>query len=149
LANGFVVFAHASAAAWWVGSLLLLRRACDLVDLANLAQAVRRFSAVAVVIVGVLVFAGVLLIRALLNFEQLPQLSPYELWLATKIGVVAVVLSVAAFNKFRLTPRLMAGDGAATSALRKSINVELVLIGMVIAVTALLTTYTAPPEQSP
>jgi putative copper export protein len=146
LANGLLVFVHTSAAAWWVGSLWLLRYACNQLDFAIISVAVGRFSALAVILVGALVFAGLMLIRTLLNFDQLPELSAYEQTLAIKIGIVAAVLGVAAYNKFRLTPRLAARDATAVTSLRSTITVELVLIGAVIAATAILTTYTAPPE---
>jgi putative copper export protein len=146
LANGLLVFIHLSTAAWWVGSLCLLRSACGQGDFTIIANALRRFSALAVVLVGALVFVGVMLIRALLDFADLPYLSAYEQTLAIKVGVVAVILGVAAYNKFRLTPRLEANDVTAATSLRTMISIELLLIGIVIAVTAILTTYTAPPE---
>jgi len=146
LADGLIVFIHVSAAAWWVGSLWLLRFACGHSDFTVVANAVRRFTVLAVIVVGVMVFAGILLIRALLNFQDLPQLFPYEQTLLIKIGIVAAVLGLAAYNKLRLTPQLLNGHAPALTSLRKSINLELALIGAVIAVTAILTTYTAPPE---
>ena len=146
LADGLVVFVHASAAAWWVGSLLLLRIACNKAKLHDIAQVVHRFSVLAVALVGGLVIAGLILIRALLNFTNALPLSAYEQILAIKIGIATVVLGVAAYNKFQLTPRLTVGDSTATSALRISINVELTLVAAVLIATAILTTYTSPPE---
>jgi copper resistance protein D len=144
LAEGLVVFVHASAAAWWVGSLLLLRHACKRSDLRVIAQAVRRFSTIAVVLVGVLVIAGLVLVRSLLDFGNAAPLSDYEKMLAVKIGIATLVFGVAAYNKLQLTPRLAAGDPTAVSSLEISINVELILIASVLAATAILTTYTSP-----
>jgi putative copper export protein len=146
LANGLLVFVHTAAAALWIGSLWLLRYACNQLDFAIIWLAVRRFSALAFILVGALVFAGLLLVRTLLTFDNFPQLSSYEQTLAIKIGIVAAALGVAAYNKFRLTPRLAAHDATAVTSLRTMITVELALIGAVIAATAILTTYTAPPE---
>jgi putative copper export protein len=146
LANGLLVFVHTAAAALWIGSLWLLRYACNQLDFAIIWLAVRRFSALAFILVGALVFAGLLLVRTLLTFDNLPHLSSYEQTLAIKIGIVAAALGVAAYNKFRLTPRLAAHDATAVTSLRTMITVELALIGAVIAATAILTTYTAPPE---
>jgi len=146
IADGLIVFVHASAAAWWIGSLLILRFACDQLKLSVVAQVVRRFGLLAVALVGGLVIAGLILIRALLSFTGEP-LSAYEQTLAIKIAIATLVLGVAAYNKLRLTPRLVAGDATSLVALRMSINVELALIGVVLAVTAILTTYTSPPEQ--
>jgi putative copper export protein len=142
--TGFIVFVHASAAAWWIGSLWLLRHACGESDFNIVAHAVHRFSSVAMSLIGVLLLAGLSLLYALLRFDGMRPLSVYEQVAAVKIAIVAVVLSVAAYNKFLLTPRLAAGDASAVSTLRTSIHVELVLIAAVLAATAILTTYTSP-----
>lgn len=147
LADGFIVFVHASMAAWWVGSLWLLRAACEshFPDSEALIALVRRFSVAASLIIGILVITGLVLITALLSFETL-RFSAYEKTLLIKIGIVVVVLSVAAYNKFRLTPRLNVGAKEAASSLRQMIHIELGLIAIVLVVTALLTTYMSPPE---
>lgn len=147
LADGFIVFVHASMAAWWVGSLWLLRAACEshFPDSEALIALVRRFSVAASLIIGILVITGLVLIMALLSFETL-RFSAYEKTLLIKIGIVVVVLSVAAYNKFRLTPRLNVGAKEAAKSLRQMIHIELGLIAVVLAVTAVLTTYTSPPE---
>lgn len=146
LADGLVVFVHASAAAWWIGSLLLLNVTCNKSELKVVAQVVRRFSAFAVALVGGLVIAGLILLSVLLNFANALPLTAYEQVLAIKIVIATVVVGVAAYNKFQLTPRLAAGDSTAVSILRVSINMELSLIAAVLMATAILTTYTSPPE---
>jgi putative copper export protein len=55
---------------------------------------------------------------------------------------------LAAFNKWRLTPRLLAGDGRAAARLRRTIRFELLLGGAILAVTATFTTVTGPPALS-
>jgi putative copper resistance protein D len=146
LADGLVVFVHASAAAWWIGSLLLLNVTCNKSELKVVAQVVRRFSAFAVALVGGLVIAGLILLSVLLNVANALPLTAYEQVLAIKIVIATVVVGVAAYNKFQLTPRLAAGDSTAVSILRVSINMELSLIAAVLMATAILTTYTSPPE---
>jgi copper resistance protein D len=141
---GLVIAIHVSAAAWWIGSLWLLRHACGESDFNIVAHAVHRFSAVALRLVGVLVIAGVVLLYALLTVDQLRPFSAYAQVVVMKLAIVASVLGVATYNKFRLTPRLAAGDSGAVSILRKSIHIELVLIAAVLATTAILTTYTSP-----
>ena len=54
--------------------------------------------------------------------------------------VVALVLGLAAYNKFQLTPRLP----QATERLRRSVSVELGVIACVLTTTAVLTTYFSP-----
>ena len=94
--------------------------------------------------VGNLVAAGILLVFTLVDFSRPDWLSPYAQLLALKVALAAGVLGLAAYNKFRLTPRLSAGDDAATGALRRSIELELFVIVCVLAATAILTTYTSP-----
>ena len=60
-----------------------------------------------------------------------------------KLAFVAVVLLIAAYNKFRLTPWLRTHASAAES-LRLTIVAELGVIACVLVVTAVLTTYFAP-----
>jgi putative copper export protein len=77
----------------------------------------------------------------------------YEWLLVVKLVFVALALSIATYNKLRLTPWL--GTHPPTSALlRMTIAVELGVIACVLIVTAVLTTYFAPemaatPEAAP
>jgi putative copper export protein len=144
--EGAVAFVHVSAAAWWVGSLWLLRYACAHLELAVIAGLVRRFSSMAMVLIGALAVAGLVLLLALVGFARNPLISPYGQILAVKLGFVCLVLGLASYNKFRLTPRLLAGDRAAVASLQRMIEAELLAIGAILATTAILTTYTSPPE---
>jgi copper transport protein len=146
LLEGLVGVVHVSAAAWWVGSLWMLRRACSSASLPEVADLVRRFSTQAVRLIGGMVLAGIALALILVDFERVPWLSTYVQMLAVKIGLAVLVLGVAGYNKFRLTPRLATGDVIAAAKLRRMIDVELVLIATVIAATAILTTYFSPHE---
>ncbi len=146
--EGLFVFVHASAAAWWAGSLCLLLYACENFEFIAIAGLVRKFSQLATYVVGGLVMAGLLLIYVLVGFQAFPSLSNYEKYLALKLAVVAFVLALACYNKFRLTPRLLLGDRTAVSELRKMIGIELIAIAIVLIVTAVLTTYTSPHEGS-
>jgi len=142
--TGVVACLHVSAAAWWLGSLWLLHHACAQMETGDIATLVRRFSAMALKIIGGLVAAGVILILALIDFSNATLLSPYAQILALKIGIVVLVLALASYNKFRLTPRLAQGDAATAMALRRMIRIELGFIGAILATTAILTTYFSP-----
>lgn len=147
LIEGLVAFVHASAAAWWVGSLWALRYECAHSMQENLAAVVEHFSRKAMVVIGALVLAGIVLIFVLVDFARVPALTPYAQVLILKIAAAALVLALATYNKFRLTPRLLAREGAATTALRRSIVGELTLVGVVIVITAILTTYLSPHRE--
>jgi putative copper export protein len=144
--DGLVAFLHVSVAAWWLGSLWLLRYECTRGAFSDVTDVLQRFSRIATLAVGALAIAGVLLIMILVDFSRDPWLTPYGRMLAVKLGIAAIVFALAAHNRYRLTPRVLAGDTAATASLRKTIAVEFALIGAILIVTAFLTTYLSPHE---
>lgn len=144
LATGIVVFIHVSLAAWWIASLWLLRTVAVRAEISDVAALVSRFSSMAFIAVGGLVIAGLMLVGALVNFDDDPWLSGYGQLLALKIALALVALSFASYNRVRVTTRLTAGDISAAHTLRKTIVAELICIGAVLIATALLTTYTSP-----
>jgi putative copper export protein len=142
-ATGLVAMIHATAIAWWIGSLWLLRHVCKTASAEDIAAIVKRFSAHALLIVAALVATGAALIATLVDFSKSPLFQGYEWMLVLKLALVAVVLLIAVYNKFRLTPWLGTHASAAAS-LRWSISAELGVIAGVLVVTAVLTTYFAP-----
>jgi copper resistance protein D len=141
----FLVSVHLLSVAFWLGALgpLLLIARHD--DPRRAAGPAARFGKAAVVAVGALVIAGLSLAWILMgNLSQWPS-SNYGRLLAVKLGLVAALLGFAAFNKLRLTPRLLAGDARALRNLKSSIRAELALAAGILWVTACLTTLTGPP----
>jgi putative copper export protein len=53
-------------------------------------------------------------------------------------------MSIAAANAFRFTPRILAGDGRALGQFRKSVGAEWILIALVVAGTAVMTSLYSP-----
>lgn len=143
--TGLLATVHAVAAAWWIGSLWLLRRACVTADIDDVVRLVDRFSALAVRVVAGLIVAGVVLIGILIDFERSPWLTDYVLVLGSKLALVGLVLALAIYNRFRIARRLR-DDAAAAVQLRKTITAELLVIGAVLGVTAVLTTFFSPVE---
>ena len=114
-------------------------------DLAKIGAASARFGAVAVFVVIGMVAAGATLLWLLLGgFGDLPG-SAYGRFAALKLALVAGLLCLAAFNKLRLTPRLLHGDAGAVRSLRTSIRFELLFGALILTVTAALTTLAGPP----
>jgi putative copper export protein len=137
---------HLLGAAFWLGALLPLLIVARSGAMPRIAAAAARFGAVAIWVVGVLVAAGVMLLRALLgDFEALWN-STYGRCVLFKLGLVACLLCAAAFNKLRLTPRLLSGDSRGVETLRASIRLELLLGGLILAATATVTTVAGPPS---
>jgi putative copper export protein len=144
--DGSVAVAHVSVAAWWLGSLYFLRRTSMHSQVDRLVTVVARFSSMALILTGVLVIAGLVLVMILIDFSKDPWLSLYGWILAAKLSVVAALLAVAGYNRRRLTPRLLARDSSAVRALRLTIGIELTLIALILTITAILTTYSSPPD---
>lgn len=137
--------AHLLGVAFWLGALAPLSWVVREGTVARIAAVAERFSAVAVfAVAGLVLVAAPLLWLLLGGFAELWR-SSYGRGIALKLAVVAGLLSLAAFNKLRLTPRLRAGDAKAVRSLRTSIRLEMWLGVMVLAVTATLTTIAGPP----
>jgi copper resistance protein D len=119
-------FCHLLAAGLWLGTLpplvLLLvegRRTRDADWPPIVATATRRYSALAIASVAILLAAGV--VNTWFLAGTVPALvgTAYGRLLLTKIGLFIAMLVVAAVNLFRLTPRLAAG--AARNTLSRTI----------------------------
>lgn len=72
--------------------------------------------------------------------------SPYGQFVLVKLLLVALLLALAAVNKLRLTPLLVAGDQSAIGRLRRSIRAEMTFAALILLVTAAFTTVVGPPE---
>lgn len=137
--------AHLLGVAFWMGALAPLSLVAREGNASRIAAVAERFSAVAVfVVAGLIAVAAPLLWLLLGGFAELWR-STYGRGFALKLAFVAGLLTLAAFNKLRLTPRLRAGDADALRNLRTSIRLEMGLGVMVLAVTATLTTVAGPP----
>ncbi|MFC6632247.1 CopD family protein [Microbulbifer taiwanensis] len=143
--SGLIVVFHAAAAAWWLGALFILRRACIALSNVELLCLVRRFSRLAEGIIGAMVAAGVLLILALVKLPL--ELTPYLVALSAKIALAGAVLALAVYNRLSLTPKLASsGHAAARRALGLTIGIEIAVIAAVLAATAILTSLTSPHQ---
>jgi putative copper export protein/mono/diheme cytochrome c family protein len=110
------VVLHLWAAALWLGALLPLRLVLRAAPLPAARDAVRRFSARAMVLVAVL--AATALYQGIELFGGVPGLfgSSYGWAAMSKAVLFAVLLAMAWHNRFRLTPALAGPDPAAGRA---------------------------------
>jgi copper resistance protein D len=152
----FAYAVHMLAAAAWAGGLapllfvLLEQRACD-PDAARRGSLdiLSRYSLMGTVAVTLIVISGIANVELHLA-DSLSKLleSSYGGVLLTKLGVVAVMLALAYFNRFVAMPRLRAAPSkgmAQLAKLRTSIGVELSLGVLVIGIAAVLG-LTPPPH---
>jgi copper transport protein len=128
------VFLHGIAVAFWLGAfaplVAILWRPHE-----TPLPILRRFSTVAVAVIGVLALTGLTLaIIQLDGFEALIA-TKYGIILSIKLALVASLLAFAAVNRFRFTPAL-ARDTKAATPLSRSILFEGALAFGILAVVA-------------
>jgi copper resistance protein D len=136
---------HLVTVAFWIGALGPLSILARGGDPRRVGAAAARFGSAAVVAVGVLVIAGLFALSRFLGHASALWSSPYGMAMCVKLALVAGLLSLAAINKLKLTPRLLAGDLAAVGSLRRSIHAEMALAALILLATAALTTLIGPP----
>ena len=146
IAPTVVLCIHLMCAAFWLGALPPLLQLTSGRNPAAAAECATRFSRWAVSVVAMLMLAGACLLFALL--EQTSDLwsTDYGRLVLVKLFLVGLLLSAAAANKLRLTPRLLRSDGRALLQLRRSIQAEMLLAALILVVTAAFTTLTGPPR---
>lgn len=128
------IFLHGVGLAWWIGALLPLialarRPARPLLPLLN------RFSRMAVPVVGVVVLGGLLLAVIQLGSFQALTGTKYGWILCIKLALVAMLLGLAALNRFRLTPALRPAPSESRPLVR-SIAFECILVAGILAAVA-------------
>jgi putative copper export protein len=137
---GPALAAHVLVAAFWLGAIpaLYLATLRETADLA--ARLIEAFSRVAVWVVPLLAVAGV--VMALVLVPRIAVFShPYGWLLLGKITGFAVLMGLAAANRWRLGPAVARGT---TQAFRLSLAAEYALIVGVLAATALMTSLYSP-----
>lgn len=135
---------HLLGIGFWIGSLWPLLSLARVGEQPRIARIMERFGRLAVVFVGTLLAAGVALAWSLLG--DLGQLTgtAYGRLLLIKIGLVTLLLGLAALNKLRLVPALAAGERSASLRLRRSIRLEIAMVLPILTATGLLTTAFSP-----
>jgi len=125
-----VMFLHGLGAAFWLGALLPLA-VIVWQQKREALPVVRRFSVVAVFVVGLLVLTGIPL--AVIQVETFSALveTRYGMILLIKLALVVLLLLLAARHRFRLTPAL-AVDPGASRPLARSIAVECIIAAILL-----------------
>ena len=136
---------HMLGMAVWVGSFAPLLYLCLSSGGGEeaLGRVMRRFGDMAGVCLPVLFAAGLILVLKLFHTPGQVISTPYGITLLIKLLLVALLLLVAAGNRFVLIPRILAGAGP--GRLAGAIRVEIVLAMAILAVTGYLATTVGPP----
>jgi copper resistance protein D len=140
---GPLLLTHLLIVAFWFGALpglyLASRREAPVV----VGKLLKTFSAIALRLVPVLFLAG-LALATLLTPSRIVFGRPYGELLLVKVGGFAMLIALAAVNKWRLGPGVAVGTQPALRALRGSIASQYALIIVVLAATAVMTTFFSP-----
>lgn len=134
---------HLFIVAFWFGALWPLYVASLRETPARAADLIERFTAVATWLVPVILVAGTAMAVLLLpNVSALSQ--PYGELLIAKVVGFAVLMGLAAANKWRFGPDLVRGPAESGRWFRRSVAAEYLLIAAVLAITAVMTTFFSP-----
>ena len=142
-AMSMLLLLHLLVVAFWFGSLVPLILVSSRERAAAASAVVEQFSGLAIWLVPGLFVAGLLLAILLLP-DVAALLTPYGSLLVAKILGFAVLMGLAALNKWRLGPALVRDDRNAKAAFQRAVVAEYVLIVAVLCVTAVLTSFFSP-----
>ena len=139
-----LLFLHMLTVHWWLGALWPLRTALDRTDISDgeTAATVHRFGQQALIAVGMLLVAGVLMLASLVGW-QFDLSSAYQQAFLIKLGVFLIILLIAAINKLRMTPLLVTAPEVGRAALRRLIFLEILVAIAILTATAIATSF--PP----
>ena len=141
---GALVTAHLLGLAFWIGAFAPLHRLAGHADPIRAGTAAAEFGRRALWVVPALAVAGATLLVLLTGNPLDAVETTYGRLLAVKLAVFVLLLGLAAFNRLRLTPALLAGDAGAGVRLRRSIGLEFAAVLIILATTAILTTIASP-----
>jgi putative copper resistance protein D len=130
---------HLLTTGGWLGGLIAFALCRDAYAASALrpdaVAAMTRFSFYGHFVAAAIVATGVVNIALISGRPPLPLTTPYRALLDIKIGVVAIMLLLAVFNRYVLTPHL-GSDAGALAALRLTSMIELALGTLVVALVS-------------
>jgi copper transport protein len=138
------VFIHATAVAFWVGALAPLAALFAGKDPAA-RPALRCFSAAIPYVLAALLAAGIGLAVVQVGHVGALISTAYGCVLFAKLALVALLLLVAAFNRWRLTEGARSGDKGTVRKLARSTVAEIALAAAILGCVALWR-FTPPPR---
>ncbi|WP_284154948.1 copper resistance D family protein [Algicella marina] len=143
LALGVLIWLHMLAVSFWIGGFHPLHRLA-LADAKQAGFAAREFGRIALVTVALLAVSGIALLYLFTGDPIAALATPYGRIFTLKLLAFAALMAIAAGNKLWLTPALLKGRPQAGSRLRRAIRLEVRIVAVILAVTAVFTTVTSP-----
>jgi copper resistance protein D len=134
---------HLLIVAFWFGALGPLYLASLRETPARASELIQRFTALATWLVPLILLAGVTMAALLLpNLAALRE--PYGRLLIAKVIGFALLMGLAAANRWRLGPGLAEGTIQSERRFRRSVAAEYVLIAAILTMTAVMTAFFSP-----
>ena len=137
------VFIHGVAAALWVGALIPLAAAMGSPQ--RRATELMRFSRLMPAVIVLLVVSGATIAIVQVRTVEALWTTDYGLVLCGKLALVLLLLMIAAWNRYRLTPHVAAGESSAARQLARNAAIECAIVVVVLAFVALWR-FTPPPR---
>ena len=136
-----LIILHLGTISYWVGSFLPLRFSTyGKFEEENLFQIAHKFGVYATYYIAVLLISGLVLGTILVGGFQQLLTSDYGKAFLFKLVFVSILLGIGAVNKFRLVPQLKNKNPDHVIKLRKSINIEICILFLILVISSLLTT---------
>lgn len=139
-----LVALHAATMAAWIGALMPLGLALRAGGEGATAM-LARFSCAIPWLLGVLLVSGAVLAVVQVGTPVALVSTAYGSVLLVKLALVALLLALAAFNRWRLTPAVVRGDPAGSDALVRAVVVEIAIAVLVFGAVATWR-FTPPPR---
>lgn len=142
-----LLLVHLFGIALWIGVLSPLKWLCsDVEQLPRATQLGHQFGRIAAGFVPVLLVAGGVMAWVLLGDFRALVTTGYGQMLLAKLVLVALLLGLAAANKLRFVPQLLARDCTGADHLKKSVSLEWWIVIAILAATAILTSVLGLPS---
>ncbi len=145
---GGLLALHLLALSFWLGAFAPLAMAARAFAFADAAALLHAFGRAASWAVAVLVTAGGCFAVLLVQTPEGLVATAYGRILLVKLGLVIVLLTLAALNKLRLVPALAAGNEAVRQKLVSTIRLEALAAAAILLTTAFLTSVATPPARA-
>jgi len=142
---GFLLVFHLGVVMFWFGAFLPLYIVARDEMISQAGSLILKFSSIALWLVPMILIAGVLISVALLpTFWSL--FTPYGRLILVKVCGFGALMGLAALNKWRFGPKILAGHASSLTALQRIVAVEWLLVAILLAFTSIMTTLFSPPE---
>ena len=145
LGTQVLLIIHLAGIAYWLGALIPFHRMSQSGEEENLPFIAHRFGVLAMVYIATLVIGGVGLAYYLLGSLSQLFATTYGNVLLAKVMLATVILSLGAYNKFRVVPLLIDNYAIGAQKLRSSIRYECALALFILVLSSFLTTSLSLP----